>query len=73
MRGALRPIIPPAGFRETLRSNLSLAETHKATGLVVEYPRPYRALLLMSLTGGLLVAATALLVVLHSRPGRATR
>jgi hypothetical protein len=74
VQGALRPVEPSPTFREGLRGNLSLAAQHKVSGLVVEYPKPFREGIILGLFTGLLAAAVAaLLLVIRSRPAGARR
>lgn len=66
---ALRPVGPSDRFRETLRNNLSMAAESRLSGLVIEYPKPYRGLILLGLSASLLAAlVTAFALWMRSRP-----
>jgi len=68
VQGALRPVEPSASFRAGLRGNLTLAAQHKMSGLVVEYPKPFREGVILGLSTGLLAAVvTALVLIFRSR------
>lgn len=71
---ALPPVRPPARFRESLRENLALAAQRKMSGLVIEYPRPFREGMVLGISVGIAAAtAAALVVLLRSRLVRAHR
>jgi hypothetical protein len=60
---------PKAGFREKLRENLSLAAERKISGIVVEYPKPFRGEIIIGISAGLLAATVATLLLVHrARP-----
>jgi len=65
---ALHPVGPSPSFRENLRSNLLIAAERKITGLVIEYPRPFREGIVLGLSMGLLATILATLaLVFRSR------
>jgi hypothetical protein len=64
VQAALRPVEPPTSFRESLRSNLNVAVQRQAEGLVIEYPKPFREAIILSLFVGLGAALIAVLVFL---------
>jgi hypothetical protein len=66
VQSALHPVEPPTGFRETLRENLRVAERQRQTGMRVEYPKPIRELVLLTLSLGVVVA-TITTVLLRRR------
>jgi hypothetical protein len=66
---ALSPVEPSAGFRDQLRHNLSVAARRQREGLLIEYPRPFRARILLGLSAGVVALVVTLLVlVFRSRP-----
>lgn len=74
VQGVLRPVEPSARFRESLRGNLALAVQHKAAGLVIEYPKPFREGIILGVSTGLLAAAiAAILLFFRLRPCEAER
>lgn len=64
VRGALQPVEPPAGFREHLRGNLGIALERKASGLVVERVKPFRAGIIIGVSAGIATALIAALILL---------
>lgn len=64
VQSVLRPVEPSASFRESLRGNLALAMQHKASGLVIEYPKPFREGVLLGVSTGLLALAVAAIALL---------
>lgn len=66
---ALQPVETPSNFRKSLRNNLTIAAQHRMSGLVVEYPRPWRQGVVWGLSLGLL-AATITAFVLLFRPSK---
>ena len=74
MQLALTPVRPSPGFREGLRSNLTLAAQRRMSDLVIEYPKPYRQGIILGVSAGLLAATIAAVVlVFHSRMASAGR
>jgi hypothetical protein len=72
VQAALRPVEPSPDFRASLRQNLSLAASHKATGLVVEHPQSHREGIILGASLGLLaVTIAALVLVLRPHPTKA--
>ena len=72
IQGNIPPVTPQAGFRKKLRDNLSLAAQRKISGIVVEYPKPFRGELIIGISAGLLAATIAtLLLVFRARPHNA--
>ena len=71
---ALPPVKPTADFRRNLRSDLALAAQSKVSGLVIEYPKPFREGIILGVAAGLFAAAvTAIVLLFHSRLSRAER
>ncbi len=66
---ALQPIRTPSNFRQSLRNNLTIAAQHRMSGLVVEYPRPWRQGVMLGLSLGFLAATVAAFVLLF-RPSK---
>jgi hypothetical protein len=56
VQSALHPVETPRGFRETLRDNLQVAAQRRQTGLQVDYSRPVRQLVLLTVSLGVIVA-----------------
>lgn len=68
---ALRPVEPSADFRAQLRRNLSVAALRQREGLLIEYPRPFRARMVLGLSAGVAALLVTLLVlVFRSRPSQ---
>jgi len=64
VRGALHPVAPSTGFRDTLRRNLSFAARGRMAGLSVEHPKAYRPRIVLGVSAGLLAATITTVVVL---------
>ena len=62
---ALPPVAPSRQFRESLRDNLSVAAQHRLSGLVIEYPRPFREVLVLSVLLGLITASIGTIVLVR--------
>jgi hypothetical protein len=63
VRDVFSPVAAPRGFRETLRHNLDLAAEHKLSGAVVEYPKPIRQIILITVSLGVVVATITTFVL----------
>ncbi len=69
VQSALQPVETPRGFRETLRENLAYAAQRQQSGVSVEYPRPVRELVWLTLSLGAVVATvTTVLLVKRGQP-----
>jgi len=68
VQNALHPVEPPRGFREALRDNLRVAAQQRQTGLRVEYPRPIRQVIWLTVSLGVVVATVT--TVLLARRGQ---
>ena len=69
---AFPPVEPSLRFREHLRSNLSVAAEGRVSGLIIEYPRPYREGIILGVSAGALLAlVTGLILWWRSRTQRA--
>lgn len=66
---ALQPVQTPSDFRQSLRNNLTIAAQHRMSGLVIEYPRPWRQGIVLGLSLGIL-AVTITAFVLLFRPSK---
>ena len=74
VQGALPPVEPSNGFREGLRDNLAIAARRRISGLVVEYPSPFRQIIILGISAGLVAATIAtLLLVRRTRPANVER
>jgi hypothetical protein len=70
VQSALQPVEMPRGFRETLRDNLRVAAQQHQTGLRVEYPRPIRQLVLLTVSLGIVVATVTTVLLARRNQGR---
>jgi len=69
VQSALQPVEISHLFRETLRDNLEYAAQRQRSGVSVEYPRPIRQLVWLTLSMGAVVATvTTVLLVKHGQP-----
>jgi len=69
VQSALLPVETPRGFRETLRENLAYAAQRQQSGVTVEYPRPVRQLVWLTLSAGAVVATvTTVLLFRRGQP-----
>ena len=72
IQGSIPPVTPQAGFRKKLRENLSIAAQRKMSGIVIEYPKPFRGEIIIGISAGLLAATIAtLLLVARAHPRNA--
>ncbi len=73
LEGAMQDVLPPVepsdSFRQGLRDNLAIAAQRRISGLVVEYPNPFRQVIILGISAGLVAATIAtLLLVRRTRP-----
>ena len=62
---ALPPVTPSHQFRESLRDNLSVAAQHRVSGLVIEYPKPLREVIVLSVLFGLITATIGTVILVR--------
>ena len=63
MQMALPPVKPPTDFRQRLRDNLELAAQRKTSGLMIEYPKPFRESIILGISAGILTTVVTILVL----------
>lgn len=74
MQSALPQVRASTSFREGLRENLALAAERKTSGLVIEYQRSFRRLIVLGLSVGVVAAVvTTLVVVFRGRWAKEAR
>jgi len=74
MQKTLPRVRPPLSFRQSLRENLALAARRQVSGLVVEYPQPFRGGVLLGVSVGVFALLfTIMLLLLRARWAEAKR